>query len=161
VGLPDTPSHVDNPSRPVRPAASLLTVYADGLCEPTNPGGYACWAWVALQDGQEIATAHGCLGDGQGMTNNLAEYHAVLQALRWLQAQCMRQATLHTDSLLVVKQATGQWRVKSAHLYPLATQAMALLSETETTLRWVPREANERADELTRVAYARTRGGQR
>jgi len=138
-------------------ANSTVTVYTDGLCEPTNPGGYACWAWVAFQDGHEIATDSGCLGRGPNMTNNIAEYHAVLQALRWLQAQDVHQATIYTDSLLVVQQATSQWQVKSAHLYPLATQAMALLAATYTTIRWVPREANERADALTRVAYAEAR----
>jgi ribonuclease HI len=88
------------------------------------------------------------------MTNNVAEYQAVTQALHWLQAKRVRQAVLCTDSLLVVQQVTGKWRVKSAHLYPLATQAMALLAATQTRLRWVPREANARADALTRVAYA-------
>lgn len=56
-------------------ANSPVIVYADGLCEPVNPGGCACWAWVALQDGQEIATDSGCLGYGPAMTNNRAEYH--------------------------------------------------------------------------------------
>jgi ribonuclease HI len=94
------------------------------------------------------------------MTNNIAEYHAVIEALRWLQAHRVRQALLCTDSLLVVQQVTGKWRVRSAHLYPLATQAMALLAATQTRLRWVPREANARADALTRVAYTEAQRGQ-
>jgi ribonuclease HI len=45
----------------------------------------------------------------------------------------------------------------TVHLYPLVTQAMALLAETHTTLRWIPRTDNERADALMRVAYAAAR----
>jgi len=56
----------------------------DGACLPVNPEGYATWAWVAVDPaGQAITSASGCLGHGPGQTNNVAEYAAVLQALRW------------------------------------------------------------------------------
>ena len=59
----------------------LITIYTDGFCEP-NPGGFACWGWVAYdRAGKELQQDFGCLGYGDGMTNNRAEYEAVLQAL--------------------------------------------------------------------------------
>ena len=59
-----------------------MIVYCDGLCEPVNPGGYACWAWVAVEDDAVRARQSGCIGRGDGMTTNLAEYRALLEALR-------------------------------------------------------------------------------
>jgi ribonuclease HI len=152
--------HDDTPGTPVGLSKVALILYCDGLCEPSNPGGFACWAWVAYAERRRIAFNYGCLGHGPAMTNNVAEYHAVLQALRWLQSKRVCQAVLYTDSRLVAEQATGRWRVRSAHLLPLATHTQVLLAATQTSLRWVPREANAPADALTRVAYTEAQRGQ-
>ena len=81
-----------------------MIIYADGCCEPSNPGGYACWGWVAAEGGQEIASGSGCIGHGPSMTNNLAEYRAVIEALRWAYKQGVQGVAVKTDSQLVVKQ---------------------------------------------------------
>src|SRR5438067_6662986 len=69
------------------PAASPGTVvvaYFDGCCEPTNPGGYACGGWWAPAQAAAPGGFSGarCYGHGAGMTNNVAEYNAALDALR-------------------------------------------------------------------------------
>ena len=131
-----------------------LMVFCDGACLPTNPGGWATWAWVAVApDGQEVASASGCLGHGPGRTNNLAEYTAVLQALRWVKGHGGGPVLVRTDSQLVVNQVNGAWQVKAAPLRPLAQEARHLLAELDSRLEWIPREANMRADALTYQAY--------
>jgi ribonuclease HI len=41
----------------------MISVFCDGLCEPCNPGGWACWAWLALDDsGSLISQRQGQVG---------------------------------------------------------------------------------------------------
>jgi ribonuclease HI len=133
----------------------MLSVFADGLCEPRNPGGFACWAWVAFDNsGQETANNHGCIGSGQGMTNNLAEYHAVLEAFRFASKDLFHKPIqFFTDSQLVVNQVNGEWACNSPSLQPLCVEASEWLNRTDWTLGWIPRAQNVRADQLTRIAY--------
>jgi ribonuclease HI len=134
-----------------------MVVYCDGLCEPVNPAGHACWAWVAVQDGALRAQARGYLGHGPGMTNNLAEYHALLEALRAVQKADEHVDEFRTDSKLVVEQVNGRWAVNAPALRPLVEDARRLLKETGGRLIWVPRAENERADALSRREYAQRR----
>jgi ribonuclease HI len=87
------------------------------------------------------------------MTNNRAEYTAVLQALRWCEPQGYTGADIWTDSRLVVEQINGRWRVKAAHLWPLCAEARVLVQTIYSRLSWIPREENTLADRLTRRAY--------
>ena len=131
-----------------------IIVYCDGACLPVNPGGYATWAWVAVDlQGRELTSASGCLGHGPGCTNNVAEYTAVLEALRWGKRQGGGLVLVRTDSQLVVHQVNGTWRIKAAPLLPLVQEARGLLAELGGRLEWIPREANTRADALTYQAY--------
>jgi ribonuclease HI len=76
----------ENGEQAWQPFAPSLLINCDGLCEPRNPGGWACWAFVVHKaiDDEFIHDDRGCIGAGDGMTNNLAEYTAVLEALRWV-----------------------------------------------------------------------------
>jgi ribonuclease HI len=136
----------------------LYIVYTDGGCLPMNPGGYATWAWVLYdKNNKELQCDCGCVGVGKGMTNNVAEYHAVIEALSM--AKRMGFAVfLRTDSRLVVEQSNGSWGVGKPHLRPLVKQVKKLLQETHSAISWVPREQNSRADSLTEEAYYIARG---
>ena len=138
-----------------------VTLYSDGLCEP-NPRGWACWGWLALgADGQPVASDCGAIGNGAGMTNNLAEYTAVIQTLEWASGAGLVGLTLRTDSQLVVNQMTGAWQCYAPNLWPLLVKARALMAETGARVEWVPREQNSQADALSRKAYALARNGGR
>lgn len=140
---------------------SERVIYFDGACEPTNPGGWATWGWVAIKHGVEVARNAGCVGHGAGMTNNVAEYHGLLEALRWLAKREVRQGVIiRGDSQLVIRQVSGEWACKSAHLQPLCAEASQLAAQLGVTLEWVPRAQNSRADQLSYVAYAEARKGQ-
>lgn len=131
----------------------MLTIYCDGCCEPTNPGGYACWGWIAYENGKPTEDDNGCLGHGNGMTNNVAEYEAVLKALRWAKENHFSFCRVRTDSLLVVNQVRGNWRINAEHLLPKVKEAKALLLATKSTIEWIPKEQNVSADKLSRLAY--------
>ncbi len=133
-----------------------MIFYCDGLCEPRNPGGYACWAWVMLKDRDltEEASAFGCVGHGPEMTNNIAEYNAVGRAIRFANDNNHINAVFRTDSQLVVNQVNGTWRINKPHLLKMALRTRELLKANGGRLEWVPREENEIADTLSRKAYA-------
>jgi len=73
------------------------------------------------------------------LTNNQMEYAAVIRAL----AFCNIGDEILTDSLLVVNQVNGKWRVKESHLKPLCAAAQHHLKDKSATLKWIPREENK------------------
>ncbi len=81
-----------------------LHVFTDGACEPNpGPGG---WAFVAIENGKPI---HSEKGFESITTNNRMEMQAVIAALRWMQANNLPNASLHTDSQYCAKGA-NEWR---------------------------------------------------
>jgi ribonuclease HI len=136
-----------------------LEIYCDGLCQPTNPGGYGCCAYAVFRNGETVVKRYGCIGRGPEMTNNVAEYRAVLGALKWLsENRGDDSACVMTDSKLVVEQVNGRWACNSEKLRPYRDECRELLrGMSNVMLLWIPRERNEVADALTRVAYRKAR----
>lgn len=150
-----------------------LMLFCDGLCEPRNPGGYACWAWIAYSPkGARLREESGCVGSGEGMTNNLAEYHAVLNALRYTRSRLTMLAErqmgvmLYSDSQLVINQVKGSWKCNTPPLQRLLAEIDAVMhffadAGVPLQFEWIPREQNTAADALSRTAYNVARRGSR
>jgi ribonuclease HI len=134
-----------------------MTVLCDGLCKPTNPGGLGCWGFAILSDeGQEIAHGSGCIGRGEGMTNQVAEYHAVIEGLKWVVENASDvDIVIKTDSQLVVSQVNGTMNCHSQPLCDLRDKVLALLRQTKARLEWIPRTENNHADAHAQLAYQR------
>lgn len=133
------------------------TLYFDGSCQPRNPGGHATYGWVLLDaDGDEVHSDCGHVCSGEGATNNVAEYAALLRGLEWAagnKTARLQSLRLLGDSQLVVNTVAGKWRCKKPHLQRLLRQIQQLLFRREWTIGWIPREENSRADELSNKAY--------
>jgi ribonuclease HI len=132
----------------LRDEGGRVHVYCDGASRG-NPGPAAV-GWVLVtgdgiieEDGREIGTA----------TNNRAEYEALVAALERARAFGFDEAEIRSDSQLVVKQVTGIWNVEDPALREYRVRAREILSTFEEwSLTHVPREVNERADELANEA---------
>lgn len=136
-----------------------VILYCDGLCEP-NPGGLACYGWVARTAGGEpITQAYGVVGQGAGMTNNQAEYAAALYALAWAYKAAHHVLVVRTDSKLVVNQALGLWGC-GENLQPFLARVLGAKRVMAIRFEWVPREQNALADALSRRAYFERTGKQ-
>lgn len=86
-------------------------------------------------------------------TNNEAEYAAVLAALERLAALGVTEVDLRSDSQLLVRQVSGQYRVKAEHLKPLWARVQFLASTfCRFSIRHVPRDGNTVADSLANQA---------
>lgn len=134
----------------------------DGSCEPKNPGGVACIGWLITnaESKQLLAQGHQVVAaETPKATNNFAEYCALGYPLRWLKDQGWRGNLAVTgDSQLIVKQVNDEWRCNKEHLQELRKRIWKLLEELELnssnfSLEWVPRDLNEQADALGRIAY--------
>ena len=86
-------------------------------------------------------------------TNNVAEYQAVIAGLEAAAEFGARAVSVRADSMLVIRQLEGKWRVKHPGLQPLHRRALALLDGWERVdLAHVPREQNTDADLLVNAA---------
>lgn len=140
-----------------------MQLYFDGLCEPKNPGGIACYGWLITRDGTVLIKGQGVAASGPGATNNLAEYSALIAGLEALtQRKISGPVTVKGDSQLVINQVNGEWAVRSPNIIPLYQRATTLIEGLvemgcELHFFWMPREQNTAADSLSRLAYREAR----
>lgn len=136
----------------------MIVVYIDGLCEPVNPGGIATYGLVIRDDQNTvIARKKGLVGEGSGMSNNVAEYAALCEALRSLLKGQMAASHIEvrSDSRLVVNQMKGDWKFHKGLYGEKYREARDLVTPfTQIEFKWIPREQNEEADLLSREAYS-------
>lgn len=127
----------------------LLLIHIDGACRG-NPGEAGFGIHVEDQTGRPVADLHGYLGEA---TNNVAEYQALLHALRYALEKGMRRVRVFSDSELVVRQIEGAYKVKHPAMKKLHGEAMALLGRfEEAAVSHIPRESNHEADRLANLA---------
>lgn len=125
------------------------TIHTDGGARG-NPGPAAIGVVVEAEK-KEIAGFGKTIGE---TTNNVAEYTAVIEALRWLinypitKLSSSQIIQFYLDSTLVVNQLNGVFRVKDAKLRELLLQVRALEQQVRGTIIYdaIPREQNSRAD---------------
>jgi len=142
------------PTRP--PEAVTLTANIDGGARG-NPGEAGFGVFVHDGAGTEVASLYGYLGR---QTNNVAEYAALLAALRWAEQQGLDGLRVVSDSELLVRQISGRYRVKNPGLLKLYRRALRLIDRVgKVTVEHVRRENNRDADRLANEAMD-TRGEQ-
>ncbi len=132
----------------------MLSVYFDGLCSPKNPGGVAAYGYLVYKNGELLHKGWGVVGEGRGMTNNVAEYEALLAAIKWLRENRLEDRVVFKgDSRLVIKQMRGEWSVKSETSKRYVPMIKRLLEGIDFEFLWIPREENAEADSLSKYAY--------
>jgi ribonuclease HI len=138
-----------------------LTICFDGASRG-NPGPAAIGV-VVLKDGVPVHEIAEAIGE---TTNNVAEYRALLRGLEEASRRGARTLRVCSDSELVVRQLSGQYKVRSAHLAPLHRTALAQMRAFDrVTVVHVPRAQNAGADALANqaldAAAARDRASRR
>jgi ribonuclease HI len=115
-----------------------------------NPGDAGAGAAIVDENGAVVQEMSRYLGRA---TNNVAEYEALLMGLEALLASGKTRITVQSDSQLLVRQLTGEYRVKDEKLKLLFERAKALLSQFSSyRILHVPRELNKLADRLANRA---------
>lgn len=130
-------------------AVRHCAIYCDGGARG-NPGPAAAGAVIIADDGTVAAEISEYLGVA---TNNVAEYRALVLALKRALDFGFQEADVCLDSELVVKQLSGEYRVKDVKIVPLHQRAMRLLAQFAAySVSHVRRGKNRLADKLVNAA---------
>lgn len=128
---------------------TAAVLYADGAARG-NPGPAGAGAVLFDESGAVLAELSRPLGRA---TNNVAEYEALILGLEEAKRRGVDRIDVRMDSMLVVRQMQGLWKIKHPGLRPLALRAGALLAEFPSRrIEHVPREENAHADRLANLA---------
>jgi len=126
-----------------------LTCYVDGSVQG-NPGPGAVGVVIQDSTGKVLEAWGEAIGH---VTNNQAEYRALLAALERARALRAKAVTVRSDSQLLVRQFLGEYRVKDEKLKLLLEKAQRLAHAfAEFQIEHVPRDQNRAADRLANRA---------
>jgi ribonuclease HI len=131
---------------------NLVVAYIDGGARG-NPGPAGFGVRIEQADGTLVEEFSEAIGHA---TNNIAEYRGLLAALEWAKAHGHRALHVRSDSLLLVQQMLGNYKVKNAGLQALHAKARLLANEIgRVTFEHVGRASNAHADRLANAAMDR------
>lgn len=141
----------------------MIEIYFDGACEPFNPGGTASYGWIIKEKGKILAQEGEIIGSGEEMTNNVGEYTGLIKALEALQRLNIKKGKIEIfgDSNLVCNMVAKKWgwnkkktkwipHKNMPHLKKLFDRTLDLLAIYNFEIKWVPREQNQEADNLSK-----------
>lgn len=133
------------------------TLYFDGACIPTNPGGTATGGVVLIREDGEVTREAFVVANHS--TNNVAEWGALVRGIELAISQGVDCLMIYGDSDLVIRQLNRQWKCKKEHLRKFRDSAWKLLDSIGFwDAKWIPREQNTEADRLSGEALTqRTR----
>ena len=124
-------------------------IFIDGSSRG-NPGHAGCGVVIRDAQGNVLLEEGYSLGE---MTNNSAEYNALIIALEQALVLKAESVRVHADSELLVRQMNGRYRVKHEDLKLLHGRARQLASRLKTfSIEHVRREGNRDADRLAQQA---------
>ena len=121
-----------------------LTIFADGGSRG-NPGQSATGFVIYDDNNQEITRGGEYIGV---TTNNQAEYLAVKHSLQSAQQFHPEQINFYLDSMLVVNQMKGIYKIKNRDLWPVHQQIKDLSNDINVSFTHVKRDKNEVADAI-------------
>ena len=128
---------------------SEFTIYIDGACRG-NPGPAGVGMVIYGPRMEKISERNQYLGKA---TNNVAEYQALIFALKEARRLGGRKVRIYTDSQLLVRQFNGEYRLRDKKLKNLFQQARTEAQEIpELTIIYTEREKTQEADRLANQA---------
>jgi ribonuclease HI len=130
----------------------MITVNFDGGSRG-NPGAAGIGVVLSAKDGTPLVTIGRYIGRA---TNNIAEYMALIVALREAGKLGAKRLLVRGDSELIIKQMRGEYRVKNPGLKDMHEQARAIAQEfKEVRFEHSLRQHNSLADRLANLAMDR------
>jgi ribonuclease HI len=114
-----------------------------------NPGPAGAGVYIEAEEDRPAEELFESLGE---TTNNVAEYRALLLALRRAKERKADTVEILSDSLLLVQQVNGIFKVRAPHLIPIVSDAIRRArSFRRFSIRHIPREQNRKADRLANL----------
>jgi ribonuclease HI len=136
-------------------ATPEVHVHFDGACQPPTDRGIAAYGFTVEGPGLDFEESGLATPPySEHSTNNVAEYAGAIAALEWLLRNEYRgRVIVFGDSELVIRQMTGEYEVRAEHLAAYHDRLAQLAGQfAAVEWRWIPREQNTRADQLSKDA---------
>ncbi|MBN2478418.1 ribonuclease HI family protein [Candidatus Micrarchaeota archaeon] len=125
-----------------------MIIYTDGACSG-NPGPMGIGA-VFYKGENRVCEISEKIGDG---TNNIAEYRAVIEAVRKAREMGETDFVIRSDSQLLVRQLNGEYRIREMHLRKLKRELDEIMGDSmHVQFEHIPRDDNTEADRLSKKA---------
>ena len=119
-----------------------------------NPGPSAS-AFVIIKGKQLVYKNAEFIGNS---TNNLAEYYAILMAVKWLEknqkpGEMIKMVIFNLDSQLAVRQLNGNYKIKNENIRKIFTEIKGLEKKLFKNIKYkyISRQKNSRADLLVNL----------
>lgn len=127
-----------------------MIVYTDGWSR-WNPGTAGCGIFITDDEGKSIEKRYKYIGHA---TNNVAEYTAAFLGIERAIALGAESIELRADSLLVIEQLKGNYKIKHPDLKSIFTKIQEAIEKWGWAISFchIPREKNLEADRLSNVA---------
>ncbi len=126
-----------------------LVIYTDGGARG-NPGPAGIGVVIKNDKHERLSEFAEYIGTA---TNNVAEYRALILALRQAYELHASSLDIFMDSELIVKQMKGLYKIKEPTLQVLATEVIRLVKHFQTvSFTHIPRHLNKEADRLVNSA---------
>jgi len=120
----------------------MTSLYFDGSSK--NPGKSGAGIYIKELDISKSKYL------GPMLTNNEAEYMALIFGLEVAKSLSIKELNVYGDSKLVIMQSQGLWKINHEHLRKLNKQVKDLSSSFDKiTFNHIPREENKIADKLS------------
>ena len=127
-----------------------VKVYIDGASKG-NPGPSAVGIVIKDEHGNIIEEISEYISSN--FTNNEAEYHALIKALQACRRLRANEVMVYSDSTLLIRQVTGEYKVREPRLRQLYYTVKELERNFGRIIyNIIPREENRRADTLAKNA---------
>lgn len=134
---------------------SFISLFTDGGARG-NPGPSAIGVYIVDNAKKPLHRSGKKIGIA---TNNIAEYTAVLEGFLWIvthykEIHTPKTIYVFSDSLLIVSQLKGIWKIKNSRLYELLLKIKELEKQLDASIVYshIPREQNKEADSLVNKA---------
>ncbi len=152
--LPEPQKYLNGPTDPIH-KIKQAKLFTDGGSRG-NPGPSSLGFVVLDLNDKILHTDNKYLGI---TTNNQAEYHALIAGMEWCLKNGLQELKVFLDSMLVVNQLKGIFKVKNRDLWSLYESASNLAKKFhKISFTHVPRELNKLADREVNKALDAVKG---
>jgi len=135
-----------------------METYVSGWIDGGVIGNPGVGVSAFILDTGNSNVVHKTIAHDKKVTNNEAEYYALIHLLKYCVENKIDNVLVNTDSQLVANQINGIYKVRSESIRELYNEATDLMSKLKNVkVRYVPRENNREADRLVGKALKRNK----
>jgi deoxyadenosine/deoxycytidine kinase/ribonuclease HI len=127
-------------------------LYFDGACRG-NPSNKLGLGFVIFQKNLKVLHEFKKPVEIESGTNNIAEYMALIEGLKYVVDEKIDYVDVYGDSDLIIKQVLGIYKVKALHLKPYHDMVKSYIDQIpKVVFQHIPRNENSHADKLANEA---------